>query len=412
LNHTPLSSLPLLALPSANFDHSSTRITRIDSAMGGLSSEPYRNQNPFAVISFEPLVNWEQSFIAPLWNYSEASDAPWGFWEQFGPARGGVGVPQEQTAADLRPELLRYEMIPVRTELVSPLADLDVAGRTEYVSRYSEVAFLPMSMPAKTVMFSFSDLYPQLSDNYGTSAQTPLTVWWPGQEFRPQRGEGPQQEETVSTYPGTAGVSPPPTVGPTLLVGPGRPSVQTALLSTSSVISGPPANFAALAVTDLRAAGNRLPGLPILVVAGSFKPDNPLSGSSLSATTAHPSDIQVERSLHAAGQDEAAAKASPTKAQAVHSSASLPLPEVAGLVTEALYSGMATLEHAIQTMLQPEPEAETSGASLLYWVGLSTGMVASVLAYRMVCHRRGTHSAVAGGTQSATGSRAWGEDLS
>jgi hypothetical protein len=56
-------------------------------------------------------------------------------------------------------------------------------------------------------------------------------------------------------------------------------------------------------------------------------------------------------------------------------------PQAAGLLTDAVFSGLATLERAVQNLTEPVAGAAPSGAALLYWLGLSSWLVAGVLAW-------------------------------
>jgi hypothetical protein len=397
LNYTPLSSLSLAGPPSTHVDLSSARLGPMAPAIGGLTALPSGNWNPEAGFRSEPLGSWDQPWLAQPANYSMGGDLAGSSWQPFGFTVRTYGLPTEQSPTDLPQELYGSESFPGRFELVRIIAVRDVSWRADLGVGYPDTTLEVAPIPFKSVQQPIPSPYRNPTGDQGFQYQAPVYV---------------HSEESSSSALLSAPSPSAPAAGIASLANQGRQATQAAAFSASSVVSGPAASFTALAVTELRAAGTRFVALPILFVAGSLKPDTPVNSGNNAAAAPRPTNPVIEPSPYSPGQAASDDKTPAAEAGGGANAPSPPRPEAAGLITQALTSGLTTLERAIQSLLEPEPEADASGAALLYWVGASFGLAASVVGYQMIQHRRASRPSVRRSTESSAEPRLFREGLS
>ncbi len=87
-------------------------------------------------------------------------------------------------------------------------------------------------------------------------------------------------------------------------------------------------------------------------------------------------------------------------------------PEGADLLTQGMSFGLAALDRAVRSLLEPDAGSFGRGQALLRWLGLSTGMVGAALAYIVVRERRTRPSVALPGAGSLGGAPLDEEDLS
>jgi hypothetical protein len=165
-------------------------------------------------------------------------------------------------------------------------------------------------------------------------------------------------------------------------------ATQAVAPSANTVLAGPTAPFAVLVGTQLRTAVNPFATSPILVAAPSVNREAPLAGGSLAPAPVLRLPAPAVESGTGSQEQPTDSPSSPAEPKVAESGESSHSPEASGLLTNAVFSGLATLERAIRDLIEPEVEVDVPGGTLLYWVGLSASLLASTLVYQVVFRRR------------------------
>ncbi len=160
--------------------------------------------------------------------------------------------------------------------------------------------------------------------------------------------------------------------------------------SASSLLARLAALYAVAAVTERQAVEDRVGIAPVLAGAayasraaglpgGGGAPAAPLGNP---AGTAEPGPRRQDRTPGHEG-------IVPPEPRATGSRVAAGAPQTAGLLTDVVFSGLATLEQAIRNLIEPEPKADQPGAGLACWLGLSCWLLAGALALEVARRRRG-----------------------